>query len=286
MDRDFRLNRDLFTAWHEGLAGVLDPGDADDKPQLLCDALRSLFEFDCGALFVLRAHSAPIRLFDEFPREPIDYVTSPYLLDPVYIQFRQNKLPPVATIRDISPRGFRESEYFRTYMKRIDIADELSFNIAVDNATTLHFAIARQGNRDPFEKKDKLLAESLYPIVSVLLTHHWQSLGSNIAEIEAEAEDFHNFLDNVIESFGKDVLTDREREIVRLTLHGNTDKLTARALGITPGTVRNHKKNIFSKLRVSSQGQLFGLFLDALESSEQLPPDEDPLATLLATREA
>ena len=60
-------------------------------------------------------------------------------------------------------------------------------------------------------------------------------------------------------------MTSRELEIVRLTMRGCSDKLAARELDITPSTVRNHKKSIFTKLQVSSQGQVFALFLDALK---------------------
>jgi len=286
MQGDFRLSKDSFSNWHETLVSVLDDIDGDNVPELLCDGLRGLLDFDFGALFALREHSAPIRLFDEIPTEPVDYVTSPYLLDPVYISFRGKTLPRVATMRDISPPGFQDSEYFNTYMKKAEIRDELSFNVPVDDATTLHFVIARRGERSLFRRADKLLAESVAAIVSALLTRHWQSRATRIADIEEEAKDFHVHLNNVMESFGKDVLTGREQEIVQLTLRGYSDKTTARELEITPGTVRNHKKSIFSKLRVSSQGQLFGLFLGALETSEGLGPDEDPIAGVLTARGA
>ncbi|MGR3700268.1 MAG: LuxR C-terminal-related transcriptional regulator, partial [Roseovarius sp.] len=39
---------------------------------------------------------------------------------------------------------------------------------------------------------------------------------------------------------------------------------TGRALGISPGTVRIHRRNIYAKLRVSSQGELFSSFIAAL----------------------
>jgi DNA-binding CsgD family transcriptional regulator len=87
-----------------------------------------------------------------------------------------------------------------------------------------------------------------------------------------------------MDNFGCSILTAREMDIMQLTMRGYSDKLSARELDITPGTVRNHKKSIFNKLQVSSQGQVFGLLLDAL----QLPADKalgpDPLATLLENR--
>jgi DNA-binding CsgD family transcriptional regulator len=99
-----------------------------------------------------------------------------------------------------------------------------------------------------------------------------------------DADAFHARLGTVFETFGRSLLTAREKQIVDLTLKGYSDKLTARELDITPATVRNHKKSIFGKLCVGSQGQLFGLFLDVLQlpASEDVGPD--PLASLLEKR--
>jgi DNA-binding CsgD family transcriptional regulator len=87
-----------------------------------------------------------------------------------------------------------------------------------------------------------------------------------------------------MDNFGCSLLTAREMDIMQLTMRGYSDKLSARQLDITPGTVRNHKKSIFNKLHVSSQGQVFGLLLDALQMPESDVLGEDPLAVLLDNR--
>jgi DNA-binding CsgD family transcriptional regulator len=57
-------------------------------------------------------------------------------------------------------------------------------------------------------------------------------------------------------------LTERQREIVRLQLRGHSTKSIARMLQISPGTVRNHVKSIHLRLEVSSQRELFSMFID------------------------
>ena len=65
-------------------------------------------------------------------------------------------------------------------------------------------------------------------------------------------------------TIGDGALTDREGQIVELTLRGHSSKAIGRLLSISPGTVRIHRRNVYSKLRINSQGELFSLFLDTI----------------------
>jgi DNA-binding CsgD family transcriptional regulator len=64
--------------------------------------------------------------------------------------------------------------------------------------------------------------------------------------------------------FGEGILTPREREVAEFTLKGHSAESAGQILGISPGTVRIHRRNIYSKLRINSQGELFSRFLDTL----------------------
>lgn len=52
-----------------------------------------------------------------------------------------------------------------------------------------------------------------------------------------------------------DSLTDREREVLRLIAHGESNKAIARTLALTVGTVKGYVSAIFEKLGVSSRTQ-------------------------------
>ena len=54
------------------------------------------------------------------------------------------------------------------------------------------------------------------------------------------------------------------KEISQLLLRGHSSKSVARELDIAPGTVMVHKRNLFAKLNISSQYELFSLFIDEL----------------------
>ena len=51
-------------------------------------------------------------------------------------------------------------------------------------------------------------------------------------------------------------LTPREREVVRMVAHGNTNKQIATALGISVNTVKTHLKKVCYKLKLRSRVQI------------------------------
>ncbi|QFT83672.1 Response regulator protein TmoT [Halomonas sp. THAF12] len=57
-------------------------------------------------------------------------------------------------------------------------------------------------------------------------------------------------------------LAQRKREIVRLLLAGHSTRSAARKLDISDGSAKVHRQHIYQRLEVSSQSQLFRLFLD------------------------
>lgn len=65
-------------------------------------------------------------------------------------------------------------------------------------------------------------------------------------------------------SFGNSRLSPKEGKIARMILQGHSSKSIAIALDNSPETIKVHRKRIYAKLEVSSQGELLSLFLNAL----------------------
>jgi DNA-binding CsgD family transcriptional regulator len=86
-------------------------------------------------------------------------------------------------------------------------------------------------------------------------------------------------LEAAFEAFGSSVLSPRESEIVRMILRGHSSKAIAREFGNSPETIKVHRKRVYAKLGVVSQGELLSMFLDAL-SRMPATAGGDPLAYL------
>ncbi|MGI9416089.1 MAG: LuxR C-terminal-related transcriptional regulator [Hyphomicrobiales bacterium] len=57
-------------------------------------------------------------------------------------------------------------------------------------------------------------------------------------------------------------LSPREREIVQLVLKGYPTSLIAEKLGLTRGTVKNHRRRIYDKLDITSERELFLIYIE------------------------
>ena len=71
-------------------------------------------------------------------------------------------------------------------------------------------------------------------------------------------------------------MTRREQQVIELVLLGHSTRLVAEKLGISADTVKLHRKHAYAKLDISSQAELFYLFVDAL-ASHTGHDSEDPL---------
>ena len=71
-----------------------------------------------------------------------------------------------------------------------------------------------------------------------------------------------------------------------LVLRGYSTKSVSQSLGISPGTVKVQRENIYSKLGVSSQGELFNLFIASVSApqSTESPPEQGLRRSLEGSR--
>jgi putative glutathione S-transferase len=114
-----------------------------------------------------------------------------------------------------------------------------------------------------YDKKTKRIVNNESAEIIRMLDVHAVALGSSFAE---PTKLYPQSTALKIE-IGEGVLTPREREVVELTLRGHSAEALGGLLGISSGTVRIHRKNIYTKLRIRSQGELFSVFIAALTNS-------------------
>ncbi len=258
--------------WHDHIAQVIAAGDTSQFPAILVQALRHVVPFDYAVFFVYRGQDRPICPYDTFtPQQRIvfvtDYLEGPYLLDPFYQVYVDRMEPGLYRLREIAPDRFYHSEYFRSYYRRTGLAEEIGFLVSLAHDMMLVISLMRAGTSAPFSDRDMNKLHRMEPIVHASAARHWRNLGylrSRVAEEETARPPLTRQVTSAFENFGEGVLTRREREVVRMVLRGHSSNSIGRLFQITTGTVKIHRKNIYAKLGISSQSELFSHFISYL----------------------
>lgn len=252
--------------WELAVAGLIASGTFDQTCGALSDALEAVAANSQFALMEFGKNSSPavvthnLNAADE--KHYLErYIAGPYLLDPLYELAMQDDKPSSCRFREAAPDRFRSSEYYRQYCDRTHLEDEVDFFLDVDEDATLVLVVAKLRGR--FTRSEFALLTRSEPILHASLRKLWNQWEEGGRRDEV-AILMHERLNTCFENFGESTLTQREREITQLLLRGHSTKSIARVLNIAPGTVMVHKRNLFAKLGITSQYELFSSFIDAL----------------------
>ncbi len=252
--------------WHAAVAKIIAADSDQESASALIEAIDAAVSHEGTCLLAFHKDASPDVIHHTL--EPAGrkhyverYVAGPYLLDPLYQLAVQDKKPAVCRFRDQLPDRFRSSEYYRQYCEKTHLLDEMDFLITVNDRTTVALVV---GKRDRmFGRAEIQRLELMAPTVQASIAQVWQQWEQRQGAASTD-DALHRKLIDCFERFGESVLTDRERQTSQLLLRGHSSKSIARVLKIAPGTVMVHKRNLFAKLDISSQYELFSLFIDKL----------------------
>jgi len=234
----------------------------------LTEAMRVIVPYEYAVIFAYHRDHKPIDLFDDFPASKRkvmvdDYQEGPYLLDPFYLEAQVLTGARLARLRDLAPDRFYQAEYFRNYYVQTGLAEEIGYVVDVGDAVSVVISAMRA--HKVFSAREFRDLEALLPFVAATAQKQWGSLiGQFSAQPPGKGQRLPQLIEDAFQSFGRNLLTPREAEVVEYILKGHSADATGRALGIASGTVRIHRRNIYAKLRVSSQGELFSKFMASL----------------------
>lgn len=255
----------------EATGTLIDAIGTERFAQTLSDTLNGIAPFDYTVIFGYFGATRPMDLFDDFPRGKRkvfveDYQEGPYLLDPFYLACGNHVTPGLYRIKDLAPDRFFQGEYFRSYYARTGLAEEIGYFIEMPDQATVVVSLMRA--EKAFSAKEFRQLGEFWPVVRAACLSNWNDLATKFG---ANADDFsdgsmHQSIELAFINIGDGVLTPRERQVVEFTLKGHSADAVGRILEISPGTVRIHRRNVYSKLQIRSQGELFSKFIDTLAS--------------------
>jgi DNA-binding CsgD family transcriptional regulator len=243
--------------------------DSPDLPSSLADLLRNVTPFTYAVMFAYQGSNQPLDVYDDFPpgKRKIfvtDYQAGPYLLDPFYLAATRPVAPGLYRLRDLAPDRFYQGEYYRNYYAQTGLAEEIAYFVDLPEKTTLVLSLMRA--KKPFTPKDYVALQALLPFVAAVAKRQWTPLSRQFRKnLEPRlAGRQRRTISFELGRFGDGILTPREREVAEFTLKGHSAESTGQILGIAAGTVRIHRRNIYAKLNINSQGELFSRFLTKL----------------------
>ncbi len=188
------------------------------------------------------------------------YCESAYLLDPIYdvIYYKNHK--ELVTLDSIVNDDFCNSTYYDTFYQRLGLSNETNIVIGTNDDTKICIVYTTKDNYLTQQVTNNDLNTYLDSIKSAIITH--ERIGNLIEKSPPMGYAGLNYNNNNrLTRFESSNLTKREKEIVELILDGLSSVVIAEKCFISEGTVKNHRKNIYRKLDIKSQAELFHHFI-------------------------
>ncbi|KIC08778.1 LuxR family transcriptional regulator [Leisingera sp. ANG-M1] len=261
---------DIETA-NSALARVID--GSGGAPELIA-AARPLLPFTAAFCVVNRPGQRPHYLDDTYPdgaaKDAVQlYVSSTYLLNPVYNALLDGLQPGLYRMADLAPDNWNPAP--ETPGILVEDAEEIGYRtpgwpaglVELTLLTELpggamgEISFARPASEGGFP--DDLLARlrPFLPLFAAAFRQLWSRQASTLPASQSPQEP-----DRKLKDFARTILSPREAEVVQMILKGHSSLSISLTLGIALPTVKTHRKNAYAKLGISTQQQLFNAFLE------------------------
>jgi DNA-binding CsgD family transcriptional regulator len=262
--------KSLQLEWYAALGELLAKVGSPDFPDTLAETIRLLVPFDYTVTFAYSGPSVPVCLHHTFGPKQFDihvreYEVGPYLLDPFYKASANGIRSGLYRLADLAPDQFYKSEYYKTYYVQTGPVDEIALFVPGLENWAIVTSLMRSRMQPAFSTHDLRALRTVEPLLRRIAEMHWHTDDRFKAAIplQDEKEVLRRTVQDALRSRGIPPLTPRELEVVGLVLEGHSSESIANLLGISAGTVRIHRKNIYAKMRISSQRELFAIFIKA-----------------------
>ncbi|NBF04016.1 LuxR family transcriptional regulator [Pseudomonas sp. Fl5BN2] len=281
------LTLQSLQAWHTGLSKAFNTVDDGIFLRHLATALTALTPIESMMISLERKGLPPQLLFEqgivgEYRDEIINrYFSRGYLLDPFCLAVENGLAEGFYHLSEIAPDDFFSSEYYKTYYLKTGGAEDCYYIVDLDPQSKISLCMFQGLSGECFACDPLALLRAVEPLVRELIRRFGTADGlqqlfrqaTQGTPLVLAPANLNQQIEAAFMSFGTPLLTAREREIAHLILRGHSVKSTAKVLEISPETVRMHRKNLYTKLEISSQAELFALFIDWLTHSRS-PADD------------
>ena len=239
-------------------------------PAALDEMLGKIAPFDLSSIFGFPYDARPLLLYDGYRQyaaaSALDaYLNGAYLLDPFYTACAHGCAPGLWRMRELAPDQFFDSEFYSSTeihpcisMQAGSLVEEIGFLVSLDGGFNAVYSLMRSRGL-PFSAEEMDRLKAIEPVVREAIRSHWRD--ARVPECPLSLDDL---METAFASFCQDRLTYQQRRIVQLILRGHSNLSIGTIISVTEGTVKLHRQNIYKRLNISSQRELFALFVQNL----------------------
>ncbi|WP_218113678.1 response regulator transcription factor [Superficieibacter electus] len=255
----------------QALASVVGHIGKPTLPGALDDLLAGSVAFDLSVIFGFPFDAKPIILHDNQYRHSVtavaleNYLQGTYLFDPFYTACAENHASGLWRMSELAPDAFYDSAFYSASdvhpcisMQVGSIVEEIGFLVPLEGEVNAIYSLMRL-HGDKFSPQEMAALTRLEPFVRETIRTHWRDV-----RIINRQMRFDDLMETAFASFCQEVLTWQQRRIVQLILRGHSNYAIGQILSVTEGTIKLHRQNIYRRLNISSQRELFALFVEQL----------------------
>lgn len=238
----------------------------------LVDFLRSLAQFDSVVVLVFSGETTPISVLhkayghDVFDLLESDYLDASYLLDPIYQLHDQRGEAGIYRLTEIAPDHFQRSRYFKQYYRKIGMLEEVVIFLPVNEMTTITISLGKDNvSRTPFSRRVQKDLFQFENVIHELMRSDWERRKASNEPVSGERRSIVNNLRKVTQARYGVNLTKRQAEVALLVLRGHSTPSAAAVLEVSPQTVKVFRRQLYGRLNISSQSELFSMMLPILK---------------------
>ena len=258
---------DLIYAWNQDISKAIAALGSDQFFPRLVSAIAARTKVDYPQIWLYHKELPPQCIYHEIPTEArfaqIDkYLEGPYREDPFYQVSLNRPRGRFYRLADLTEGMLEDSHYYSDYYGDTGTVDEVMYLAQLQDGSIINVSLMRKNRSGVFSPQEFTLLRCLAPTVSELIRSH-----SQMADFSSRyllEPDIDGVIDHAFKAFGSSLLSPREKSVLELMLRGYGTVATADKLEIAVETLRRHRKSIYRKLDVSSQTDLFSLFINSL----------------------
>ena len=275
-----------ISRWNRDISRAIAALGTDQFFPALISAIQGQVPFDYPQVWLFHRDLPPRILYHEIPEHAVatqidQYLEGPFTEDPFYRTSLNQPRSKIYRMSRISMGKLEQSGYYQEYYAKTGSVDQAAYVAKLRGGSVINLDMMRTPKHGEFTDEEY---ESLYLLaepVSELLKCHSEHDDFAITHLIQPGIDHQ--IDLAFKTFGASILSPREKRVLELMLRGYGTATSAQRLGIALETVRRHRKSIYRKLDVTSQTDLFSLFINALSCLGQAGGG-DPLSVYMAPR--